>query len=142
MSELAETNEPMSTGTASLKTRVMRRFWRVANPRAMQLARRTSMVGVLETVGRRSGVPRATPLAIGVDGRTVWIVAAQGESANYVRNIRANPSVTISIRGVRRPGRAEVLPAGTPMPAALGRYARSAALLWPDEWRLVRIYLA
>lgn len=128
-------------GMGDLKTRALRAFWRGANPAVMRLARRTSVWGVLETVGRRSGAARSTPLAIGVDGPRVWIVAAQGVDANYVKNLVANPAVAITIKGVRHNGLATLLTAGTPMPTTLGRYARSAALLWPGGWRLVRVDL-
>jgi deazaflavin-dependent oxidoreductase (nitroreductase family) len=119
----------------------MRWVWRNFNPLVMRLARWTSIWGVIETRGRRSGMPRHAPVAIGRDGSTVWIVAAQGMKAAYVMNIAADSAVRLCIRERWRPGRAEILPAGAPFPAALGWYARSAARLWPEDHRLVRVDL-
>jgi deazaflavin-dependent oxidoreductase (nitroreductase family) len=120
---------------------VMRWFWRTFNPLVMRLARWSAIWGVLETRGRKSGLPRSAPVAIGRDGKTVWIVAAQGEKAAYVRNIAADTSVRICIRGRWYTGRADLLPSGAPFAPALGWYARSAARLWPDEYRIVRVDL-
>lgn len=53
---------------------------------------------LLETEGRRSGLPRATPVGNGTRGDTLWIVAEHGLQANYVRNIRANPEVRVKLR--------------------------------------------
>ena len=52
---------------------------------------------ILETVGRRSGQPRRTPVTDGLDGDTFWIVAEHGRGAAYVRNIEANPRVRVRI---------------------------------------------
>jgi hypothetical protein len=64
----------------------------------------------LETTGRRSGLPRQTPVGNGLIGGTFWLVAAHGDQADYVRNIRANPSVRVKVRGVWRSGNVEVDP--------------------------------
>jgi deazaflavin-dependent oxidoreductase (nitroreductase family) len=64
---------------------------------------------LLETTGRRSGLPRRTPVGHVVDGDTVWIVAEHGERAAYVRNIRANPNVRIKLADGWRSGTAQVL---------------------------------
>jgi len=48
---------------------------------------------ILETTGRRSGVPRRTPVGNGLDGDTFWIVAEHGRRAAYVRNLPAEPRV-------------------------------------------------
>ena len=64
---------------------------------------------ILETIGRRSGVPRRTPVGHVVDGDTVWIVAEHGARAGYVRNIRSNPHVRIKLRDGWRHGVARVV---------------------------------
>lgn len=68
---------------------------------------------LLETVGRRSAVPRRTPVCDGLDGDTFWLVAQRGHSADWVRNIEADPRVRVKVRtpsGVRwRAGTARVL---------------------------------
>jgi deazaflavin-dependent oxidoreductase (nitroreductase family) len=50
---------------------------------------------LLETTGRRTGRPRVTPVCDGTEGDTFWIVAQHGRSADYVRNIEANPHVRV-----------------------------------------------
>lgn len=65
---------------------------------------------LLETVGRRTGLPRHTPVGNGLDGDTFWLIAAHGDQADYVRNIRAEPRVRIKIGRRWRTGVAEILP--------------------------------
>jgi deazaflavin-dependent oxidoreductase (nitroreductase family) len=50
---------------------------------------------LLETTGRRTGLPRVTPVCDGTDGDTFWIVAQHGHAADYVRNIGADPRVRV-----------------------------------------------
>lgn len=69
---------------------------------------------LLETTGRRSGVPRRTPVGDGTDGETFWIVAEHGHRAAYVRNIEADPRVRVRVRGRWRTGTAHVLPEDDP----------------------------
>jgi deazaflavin-dependent oxidoreductase (nitroreductase family) len=56
---------------------------------------------LLETTGRRSGLPRQLPVANGMQGRTFWLIAALGDRAQYVRNIKANPRVRVKARPAR-----------------------------------------
>lgn len=69
---------------------------------------------ILETIGRRSGQPRRTPVGNGLDGDTFWIVAEHGRRAAYVRNIEANPRVRIKVGGRWRTGTAHLLPDDDP----------------------------
>jgi deazaflavin-dependent oxidoreductase (nitroreductase family) len=69
---------------------------------------------ILETIGRRSGQPRRTPVTDGRDGDTFWIVAEHGHDANYVRNLEANPRVRVKIGQRWRTGSATVLPGDDP----------------------------
>ncbi len=68
---------------------------------------------LLETTGRRTGVPRRTPVCDGLDGETFWLVAQRGRRAGWVRNIQANPRVRVKVRGgsgvVWRAGAARIL---------------------------------
>jgi hypothetical protein len=48
---------------------------------------------LLEMTGRCTGRPRVTSVCDGTEGDTFWIVAQHGHSADYVRNLQANPSV-------------------------------------------------
>jgi deazaflavin-dependent oxidoreductase (nitroreductase family) len=53
---------------------------------------------LLETTGRRTGLPRRTPVCDGRDGETFWLVAQHGPRADWVKNIRANPRVRVRFR--------------------------------------------
>ena len=55
---------------------------------------------LLETTGRRTGLPRRTPVCDGLDGERFWLVAQRGRRADWVKNVRANPRV----RDARRDG--------------------------------------
>ena len=70
----------------------------------------TPSVVILETTGRRSGMPRRTPVTRLLEGDTLWIVTEHGRKAGYVRNIEANQRVRV--RAGRRwgTGTARVLP--------------------------------
>jgi len=50
---------------------------------------------LLETVGRRTGRRRVTPVCDALDGDTFWIVAQRGRDTEYVRNIEADPRVRV-----------------------------------------------
>lgn len=67
---------------------------------------------LLETTGRRTGRLRVTPVCDCLEGDTFWIVAQDGCSADYVRNIEANPHVRVKgslSRGGWRSGTAQIL---------------------------------
>lgn len=68
---------------------------------------------LLETVGRRSGRTRQTPVGDGLIGDMFWIVAEHGLRAAYVRNLQAHPRVRVNVREAGRTtwrtGTAEVL---------------------------------
>jgi deazaflavin-dependent oxidoreductase (nitroreductase family) len=94
----------------------------VANPPLKALLRIGVMppaVVLLETVGRRSGKPRRTPVGDGVVGDTLWIVSEHGRRSGYVRNIEANPRVRVRVREGLRPrwrtGTAHLMPADDPI---------------------------
>ena len=53
---------------------------------------------LLETIGRKSGKPRRTPVGDGRVGNQFWIVAEHGMEAGYVRNIASNPRVRVKVR--------------------------------------------
>jgi deazaflavin-dependent oxidoreductase (nitroreductase family) len=67
---------------------------------------------LFETTGRHTGRPRVTPVCHGSQADTFWIVAQQGRSADYVRNLEANPRVHVKgslTRGGWRTGTAHIL---------------------------------
>ena len=53
---------------------------------------------LLETIGRRSGLARRTPVCDGLDGHTFWLVAQRGRHADWVKNLQANPRVRVKVR--------------------------------------------
>jgi deazaflavin-dependent oxidoreductase (nitroreductase family) len=95
-----------------IKRTLVRAVQRVlVNPPARFLARR-GMAGdyvVLETIGRRSGQPRQTPVGMKVDGDVAWMVSEHGRGADYVRNIEANPRVRVCLDRRWRSGTAHLL---------------------------------
>jgi len=84
-----------------------------ANNRLVRFALRRGFApgafALLETTGRRSGRPCHTPVGNGLVGDTFWLVAAHGEQADYVRNLRADPHVRVKLAGRWRTGIAVIL---------------------------------
>lgn len=70
---------------------------------------------LLETVGRKSGQRRQTPVGYGLDGNVLWIVSEHGRWSGYVRNLEANPRVRIRVGGEWRDGTARVVPDDDPV---------------------------
>jgi deazaflavin-dependent oxidoreductase (nitroreductase family) len=98
----------------SLVTFVQRR---VANPVVRSVLDRGWRVpgyALLETTGRKSGLPRRNPVGDGLDGDTFWIVSEHGRRSAYVRNIEAEPRVRVRVRGRWRSGRGQLLPDDDP----------------------------
>ncbi|MFE0512979.1 nitroreductase/quinone reductase family protein [Streptomyces sp. NPDC058964] len=90
-----------------LKHRVVTRFQRhIGNP----VLRRIPLQTVLETTGRRSGLPRRTPVGGRRIGDSFWLVSEFGTRSQYVRNIQADPAVRVRVRGRWHEGTAHLLP--------------------------------
>ncbi len=53
---------------------------------------------LLETIGRKTGKPRRTPVGDGRIGMQFWLVAEHGMKAGYVRNIERDPHVRLKLR--------------------------------------------
>ena len=66
---------------------------------------------LLETLGRRTGRVRRTPICDGQKGDTFWLVVQHRRRTDYVRNIEANPHVRVRTgsRAAWRTGLAYVL---------------------------------
>jgi deazaflavin-dependent oxidoreductase (nitroreductase family) len=64
---------------------------------------------LLETKGRKSGIPRRVPVGNGLRGDQFWIVTEHGNSADYVKNIRKDPRVRVKVGRTWRAGTAHVL---------------------------------
>ena len=104
--------------------RLLQRY--LLNPPTM-LAVRTGLVPgyvLIETVGRRTGQRRRTVVGMHLERLTGWVVAEHGRHAGYVRNITANPSVRVCLRGTWRAAHAQVVPADDPE-ARLAGFGRS-----------------
>ncbi|MFI6339105.1 nitroreductase/quinone reductase family protein [Streptomyces sp. NPDC050535] len=78
---------------------------RVGNPVMKLLPTQT----LLETTGRKSGLPRRTPVGGRRVGREFWIVSEYGEKSQYVRNIKADPRVRVRVKGRWHHGTAHLL---------------------------------
>jgi deazaflavin-dependent oxidoreductase (nitroreductase family) len=89
---------------------------RVVNPVVRTALERARLPGwaLLETTGRRSGLPRRVPVGDGLRADTFWIVAEHGHAADYVKNIAHDPRVRVKARGRWREGTAEVLDGDDP----------------------------
>ena len=94
-----------------IQHRVVTTFQRhVGNPLLVRLPNQA----ILETTGRKSGVPRQTPIGGRRVGREFWIVSEFGEKSQYVRNIQADPSVRVRLKGQWHTGTAHLLPDDDP----------------------------
>ena len=74
----------------SLNQRMAQNYQRGAGP--------TRMVLLLTTTGRKSGLPRQTPLQFEAVGGDYYIASARGTQADWFKNILANPQVHVQVR--------------------------------------------
>jgi deazaflavin-dependent oxidoreductase (nitroreductase family) len=77
--------------------------------RALELGLVPCGAALLETTGRRSGVPRRVPVGDGLRGDAFWIVAEHGRHADYVRNLERDPRVRVKVGRRWLSGTAHVL---------------------------------
>jgi deazaflavin-dependent oxidoreductase (nitroreductase family) len=102
-----ETKRRIATGSAKyIVSPIVRGLFRLGLP--------APGTAILETIGRKSGRPRLTPVTNGLDGGVFWIVAEHGRRASYVRNIQANPSVRVRPGRRWRAGTARLVPDDDP----------------------------
>jgi deazaflavin-dependent oxidoreductase (nitroreductase family) len=64
---------------------------------------------ILTTRGRRSGLPRQVLLPCGRSAEAVIVISTYGNRSDWIRNLRKDPSVTITWAGRTVPGKAEVV---------------------------------
>jgi deazaflavin-dependent oxidoreductase (nitroreductase family) len=132
---------------ATLSARVARFAERyVLNPQ-MQLALALGLAprafALLETIGRRTGKRRRTPVGNGLLGDTFWLVSEHGRNAGYVRNIEANPRVRVKVGRSWRAGTARILVEDDAMArldmvaSALGRMRRLDAAIFRSFVRVL-----
>ncbi|MEA2265347.1 MAG: hypothetical protein QOE27_930 [Solirubrobacteraceae bacterium] len=102
----------------SLKRRISRfASVRLINPGVRALLDRglcPPTQALLETTGRRSGLPRRVPVGNGLRGDVFWIVSEHGLASDYVRNIAADPRVRVKVGRRWYSGEAHVLPDDDP----------------------------
>jgi deazaflavin-dependent oxidoreductase (nitroreductase family) len=92
---------------ASARDRITNAFQKnVVNP----LMRAMPFQTLLETTGRKSGEPRRTPLGGRRVGNQFWFVSEFGDRSQYVKNIQADPSVRVRLKGKWHKGVAHLLP--------------------------------
>jgi deazaflavin-dependent oxidoreductase (nitroreductase family) len=65
---------------------------------------------LLETTGRKSGLPRLVPVGNGLRGGQFWIVTEHGYAADYVKNIQNDPRVRVKVGRRWHEGTAHLLP--------------------------------
>ncbi len=87
---------------------------RMANPVMRPLSRYIPGQAVLETTGRRTGLPRRTPVGGRVAGGSFWLVTDHALRSHYVRNIQASPRVRHRIGARWHDGTAHLLPDDDP----------------------------
>ncbi len=63
----------------------------------------------LTTTGRRSGRPHTVEIWYAVRGDRIYLLAGGGPTADWVRNLQADPAVTVRVGEDRRRGRAYVV---------------------------------
>ena len=94
---------------------------------------------LLETTGRRSGLPRRVPLGNGLRGEIFWIVTEHGRAADYVKNIEADPRVRVKVGRRWYAGKATICDRDDPEARLreLGRPVNDAMLRLVSTERLV-----
>jgi deazaflavin-dependent oxidoreductase (nitroreductase family) len=101
----------------------------------------------LSTTGRVSGRPREIEIWFGLRDRTLYLLSGGGDRSDWVRNLRADPAVSVrvgetTVRGTARlvddPGEAAVA-----RPLVHGKYASGPDDManWRDNGLLVAIDL-
>jgi deazaflavin-dependent oxidoreductase (nitroreductase family) len=86
---------------------------RLVNPvvrRAVDRGLGSGSVALLETTGRKSGLPRRVPVGNGLRGSHFWIVTEHGRDADYVKNIERDPRVRVKVGRRWHEGTAHLLP--------------------------------
>lgn len=117
-------HEPPGLPVPTRRQRMTSMFHRhVANPVMRPLSRYLPGQAVIETVGRRTGLARTTPVGGRVIDGSFWLVSDHGPRSSYVRNIQANPRVRLRIGTRWHAGTAHLLPDDDP-------HARLRRLPW------------
>jgi deazaflavin-dependent oxidoreductase (nitroreductase family) len=91
----------------------------------------------LTTIGRRTGRPHRIEIWFAVENGRVYLLSGGRERADWVRNLQANPRVTVELGGETRGGTARVLAVSTPedqraRELLVGKYRSGSGNL--DDW--------
>ena len=117
-------------------------MWRIINPPNRLLAGIAPSWVLLETVGRRSGLARTTPLARGpFEGDTTWLISVHGRHASWVKNLEASPVVRLRVKRRWRSGTAAVVPYDPDVIRRFTLYARTGPLTVGIDPALIRVDL-
>ncbi len=89
-------------------------LWRLMRlPRIWYKIGLGSVVGriflILTTTGRKTGLPRETPLQYEEVDDAIYVASARGMDADWVRNIAANPHITVQVGAWHFEGTAEIV---------------------------------
>jgi deazaflavin-dependent oxidoreductase (nitroreductase family) len=87
----------------------------------------------LTTTGRRTGRPHTIEIWFVAAGGTVHLMAGGRESADWVRNLQADPAVTLRVGGQEWPATARVVEVGTPEDADARRRMLAKYATSPDD---------
>jgi deazaflavin-dependent oxidoreductase (nitroreductase family) len=89
------------------------RLMRQLNPFAMRNFRRrrgpSGALLLLTTTGRKSGLPRQTPLQYELIDGDYYVGSARGEQADWLRNLQVNPRVQVETTSGQFPAIAEAV---------------------------------
>ena len=72
----------------------------------------TGYIMVLQTIGRKSGKPRLTPLNYALADGYIYCIAGFGSGTHWLANLKANPVVEVRIAGTALKGSAEIVTKG------------------------------
>ena len=138
-SQIAAQGSPL-TGRRRTLRKLAVVFWRLVNPPTRLAAGFAPWWVLVETTGHRTGKRRRTPIATGpIDSGGMWLIAAHGRHASWVRTLEVTPSVRVRTRGRWRTGSAIVHEFDPSRVAAFNVYARQAARRMGIDPALVRI---
>lgn len=69
----------------------------------------TGYIMVLQTLGRKSGKQRLTPLNYALADGNIYCIAGFGSGTHWLANLKANPTVEVHVAGTALRGKAEIV---------------------------------